>query len=92
MMTTNEGLTVSDALALGNGGGFGGFGGNDSWWIVLLILLFAGGWNNGFGFGGNNSSPCCTPATAQGISDIRRAVPPRIDNDTRRQKDVKKLH
>ena len=23
MMTTNEGLTVSDALALGNGGGFG---------------------------------------------------------------------
>ena len=68
-MTTNEGLTVSDALALGNGGGFGGFGGNESWWIVLLVLLFAGGWNNGFGFGGNNSSPCCTPATAQGVSD-----------------------
>ena len=28
MMTTNEGLSVSDALALGNSGGFGDFGGN----------------------------------------------------------------
>lgn len=70
MMTTNEGLSVSDALALGNSGGFGDFGGNGSWWIVLLILLFAGGWNNGFGFGGNgNYNACCTPATAQGVAD-----------------------
>lgn len=69
MMTTNEGLSVSDALALGSNGGFGGFGGNDSWWVVLLILLFAGGWNNGFGFGNNNSNPCCTPATSQGMAD-----------------------
>lgn len=69
MITTNEGLSVSDALALGSNGGFGGFGNGDSWWIVLLILLFAGGWNNGFGFGNNGSNPCCTPATAQGLSD-----------------------
>lgn len=70
-MLTNEGISVSDALALRNYGNDGGFGGNGSWWVVLLILLFAGGWNNGFGnFGGNGGfSACCTPATAQGVSD-----------------------
>lgn len=69
-MTTNEGISVGDALALRGFGDNDGFGGNNSWWIVLLILLFAGGWNNGFGFGNNgNYNACCTPATAQGVSD-----------------------
>lgn len=68
-MLTNDGISVGDALALRGYDNNDGFGGNNSWWIVLLVLLFAGGWNNGFGFGGNNSSPCCTPATAQGVSD-----------------------
>ena len=58
-----NGFSVADALALRNSdNGFGG----DGWWI-LLILLFA---NNGWGFGGNNGyNACCTPATAQGVSD-----------------------
>jgi hypothetical protein len=71
-MTTNEGISVADALALRGYGNDNNdmWGGNGSWWIVLLILLFAGGWNNGFGFGGNSGySACCTPATSQGMSD-----------------------
>ena len=66
-----------------NGGGNSGMGwGGDGWWIVLLILLFGmGGWGRG-GFGGGNEggfgggggfgfcfSPCCAPATAQGVTD-----------------------
>ena len=73
-MTDNEGISVADALALRNSGasGFGGFDGN-GWWIILLILLF-GGWNRGFGGNGGGTvvegySPCCTPATAQGVTD-----------------------
>lgn len=61
-----NGLTVSDALALKNSGNDGMFGDGNGWWILILLLLFAGGgWGNGFG-GGN---ACCTPATAQGMSD-----------------------
>lgn len=61
-----KGLTVSDALALKNSGNDGMFGDGNGWWILILLLLFAnGGWGNGFG-GGN---ACCTPATAQGMSD-----------------------
>lgn len=61
-----KGLTVADALALRNSGGDGMFGGEGgAWWFIILILLFAGnGWG---GFGGNNA--CCTPATAQGMTD-----------------------
>lgn len=61
-----KGLTVADALALRNSGGDGVFGGEGgAWWFIILILLFAGnGWG---GFGGNNA--CCTPATAQGMTD-----------------------
>lgn len=61
-----KGLTVSDALALQRSNDDDGmFGGNSAWWFIILILLFAG---NGFGngFGGN---ACCTPATAQGMTD-----------------------
>lgn len=74
----NEGISVADALALrntgydnGNNNGFG----NDGWWIILLILFAAGGWGRGGfgGFGGGNGgegfSPCCAPATAQGVAD-----------------------
>lgn len=73
-MMGNGGISVADALALRNSGnsGDGTFGG-DGWWIVLLILLFAGGRGYGFGndgIGGNGGySACCTPATAQGVSD-----------------------
>ena len=72
----NEGISVADALALRNTGydnGNNGFG-NDGWWIILLILFAAGGWGRGGfgGFGGNGGegfSPCCAPATAQGVAD-----------------------
>lgn len=68
----NEGISVADALALRNTGydNNNGFG-NDGWWIILLILFAAGGWGRGFGgFGGNEGyNACCTPATAQGVSD-----------------------
>lgn len=72
-MMGSEGISVADALALrGNGYGSGNSGngwGGDGWWIIILILLFgAGGRGWGGGFGGG-SSPCCSPATAQGVSD-----------------------
>ena len=68
-----------------NDGGLGGFGGNSGWWVIILILflmggLGRGGWggNNGDntntvlvptgGLGGGWNS-CCTPATAQGLTD-----------------------
>ena len=69
----SEGISVADALALrGNGYGNSSSGngwGGDGWWIIILILLFGAGgrgWGGGFGGGG---SPCCSPATAQGVSD-----------------------
>lgn len=80
-MMSNNGISVADALALrnsgydnGNNNGFG----NDGWWIIILILFMGlGGWGrNGLGNDGGNGgygfmpySPCCTPATAQGITD-----------------------
>lgn len=73
----NEGISVADALALRNTGsgdnGNNGWGG-DGWWIIIFIILAMGGWGRGGfgGFGGGNDggySPCCVPATAQGVSD-----------------------
>jgi hypothetical protein len=71
----NEGISVADALALrntgnGNNDGFGG----DGWWVILLVLFAMGGFGRGFGgFGGAGGdggfSPCCAPATAQGMAD-----------------------
>lgn len=74
-MMGSEGISVADALALrGNGynsgSGSNGWGG-DGWWIIILILLFGAGGRGGWGGGGGGGgySPCCTPATAQGVSD-----------------------
>lgn len=75
-MTSSEGISVADALALrntnSNNDGMAGFGG--AWWLIILILFFAiGGWGNGFGNNnGNNGygyNNCCTPATTQGLTD-----------------------
>lgn len=74
-MMGNEGISVADALALRNSGSDnGGWGNDSSWWIILLVLILAGG--RGFGGYGSNggeggyvASPCCTPATTQGITD-----------------------
>lgn len=68
----------------GGNGGDGMWGGNGAWWVIILILFLGiGGWNRGgYGngsdggsgstiafpyFGGYNT--CCTPATAQGVTD-----------------------
>lgn len=79
-MIGSEGISVADALALGNGrnGNSDCFGNQGAWWIIIIIILVAAGmWGrNGFG-GGNGGSDgtvtgytaCCTPATAQGVSD-----------------------
>ena len=68
-MMGNGGISVADALALRNGdGGFGGD--NGAWWIVILALLFGWGRNGYGGFGGEGGySPCCVPATTQGMTD-----------------------
>ncbi len=75
-MMGNDGISVADALALrnvGTNGMDGSWGGNGAWWVIILILFFAvGGWGRGFGNnngGGNGYNTCCTPATAQGITD-----------------------
>ena len=61
-----NGFSVADALALTRGNDNDGFGGGSGlWWIIIIALLF--GWG-GNGWGGNNNA-CCTPATAQGMSD-----------------------
>ena len=72
----NEGISVADALALrntGNGDNSNNGWGGDGWWIIIFIILAMGGWGRGGfgGFGGGNDgySPCCVPATAQGVSD-----------------------
>lgn len=74
MMSGSNGISVADALALRNSSGSDGsmWGGDGAWWIILFALLF--GWGrNGNGFDGSGSSmaysPCCSPATAQGMSD-----------------------
>jgi len=82
-----NGLSVADALALGNGNGngLGNLGGSAGWIvIILLVFLLAGGrgWNNSGQNGTNTvvipastssgldwSSPCCSPATMQGMTD-----------------------
>lgn len=75
----SDGLSASDvALLTGNkndSNGWGGEGG--AWWIIIfLIFAFLGFGRNGNGFGSNGGSdnpyawsPCCTPATQQGLSD-----------------------
>lgn len=80
-----NGLTVADALALrGNNGGMGDLG-NGGWWVIILIIFLLGGLGGRGGWGnsgtntvvvptsgpdwGNNYNACCTPATAQGMTD-----------------------
>ena len=83
-MGENTGLSVADALALRNSGNNGFLGdGSGAWWLIILILLFANGnWGN-YGGSGNrggetvivptggfgNYNACCSPATAQGMTD-----------------------
>lgn len=70
-MDENKGLSIADALALarGTGDNDGLSGGNGLWWIILIVLFFGWGGNGMFGGNWNNGNPCCTPATAQGVSD-----------------------
>lgn len=78
-----NGLSIADALALGRDND-GNFGANGLWWVIILALFFGWGGNgnwgnnngrgtgdtivipgNGFGYG----NACCSPATAQGMTD-----------------------
>ena len=81
-MEENGGLSIADALALARNNGDGmGFGGGALWWIIILVLFLGWGGNGrGWGYGndGTNtvivpsnsfSNSCCTPATAQGLTD-----------------------
>lgn len=71
-----EGLSASDVALISdrnNGNGWGD--GMGSWWIIIFLIFAFMGWGrNGFGNNGNDGngfgwSPCCTPATQQGLSD-----------------------
>ena len=76
-----DGLSASDVALITNSDGRNnnsGWGDGGAWWIIIfLIFAFLGWGRNGFGggFGGGfdgspfNYSPCCTPATQQGLSD-----------------------
>lgn len=70
-MDENKGLSIADALALarGTGDNDGLSGGNGLWWIILIVLFFGWGGNGMFGGNWGNGNACCTPATAQGVSD-----------------------
>lgn len=67
----------------GNNGNNSGFGDNGSWWVIIFLIFAFMGWGRN-GFGGNNGgnesgnngygygfgwSPCCSPATQQGVND-----------------------
>lgn len=77
----SEGLSASDVAVLtgSNGRNDGsGWGDSGAWWIIIFLIFAMQGWGRGFGnMGGgfdncNNGygwSPCCTPATQQGLSD-----------------------
>ena len=73
----NEGISVADALALRNSGyndGNSGWGDSGSWWIIIFLIFAFMGWGrNGFGNNGDGGNggynSCCTPATAQGVTD-----------------------
>lgn len=80
----NDGLSPADVAVLSgnNGGNNGGFGNGDwSAWIIIFLIFALGGFGrNGFGggncgndgwggFNGFGFSPCCAPATQQGLSD-----------------------
>ena len=77
-------VAVLSGNTSGNNGGFGS-GEGAGWWIIIFLIFAMMGWGrNGFG-GGNNGggndgfsgfggygfgwNPCCSPATAQGVSD-----------------------
>lgn len=78
-------LSVADALALRNNNNGGAGLDNGGWWIIILIILMFGGFGNRGGWGGNGGTntvvvptgndfgwggnTCCTPATAQGMTD-----------------------
>ena len=76
-----DGLSASDVALITNSdsrNNNSGWGDGGAWWIIIfLIFAFLGWGRNGFGggFGGGfdgspfNYSPCCTPATQQGLSD-----------------------
>lgn len=76
-----DGLSASDVALITNSDGRNNnssWGDGGAWWIIIfLIFAFLGWGRNGFGggFGGGfdgspfNYSPCCTPATQQGLSD-----------------------
>lgn len=82
-LTVADALALRNGGNNGGFGDFGGAGG--SWWVIILILFLMGGrWGNnggdngtntvviptnGGGFGGPAWGPCCTPATAQGLTD-----------------------
>lgn len=55
MAMENGGLSATDALLLGNGGGFGGLGNGFEGLIYLAVIMAMFG-GNGFGWGGNNAA------------------------------------
>ena len=72
------------ALSRNNGDGFNG-NGSGAWWVIILVLFLAfANRGNGFGGNGGGTNtvvvpanggfgggfgPCCSPATAQGMTD-----------------------
>lgn len=78
-----DGLSASDVALLTNNrsNGDGAFGDNGSWWVIIFLIFAFMGWgrngngfgnnggNDGSGFNGFGWSPCCAPATQQGLSD-----------------------
>lgn len=88
-MAYSDGLSASDVALLTNDNNRNNsWGDGGSWWIIVfLIFAFLGWGRNGFNGNGNdgnsaaNWSPCCTPATQQGLSDAMNFS--QLDNATR---------
>lgn len=80
----NDALSPADIAVLSGNGGNGnsnsGWGEGNGWWVIIFLIFAFMNWNRGFGNNGGNDggngggnmwgfSPCCTPATQQGLSD-----------------------
>lgn len=67
-----KGLSIADAMAIGNRNN-DSWGNMGSWWIIIFILFFAFG-GRGFGYGNNSSGAADNYVLASDFANIERKI------------------